>query len=382
MNTKGSRFIFLSLIGAISLAAAAALTVFPALSAEGPIPTPSVPVGEERVGTVTFSDLNLEKYPTISAYLSVTDPAGQPINLVSIGDLAVTEEGKEVSGLTIIEADPVTDPLSVVIAVDISGSMAGAPLEAAKRAAESFIGLLKPGDKAALVTFDQDVYINLGLTDDKDALTKAVRELTYKGDTALYQAIIDSSKILDAAPVGRRIVVILTDGKNDKANSPATDADAIAAAGKARSVVITVGLGGDANRAVLKKIADETGGRAFFAPGPSGLEAIYRLISEQIHSQYRVSFVSPFPARPDGVVLFHTLGVSLFYGGEEITGKKEFLASTNPPVDTMALYDFHKKEKTEKVFSIAFRALSIVAIVLVAAILVVLLVRAARRRRG
>ena len=211
MNTRGSRFIFLSLIGAISLAAAAALTVFPALSAEGPVPTPSVPVGEERVGTVTFSDLNLEKYPTISAYLSVTDPAGQPINLVSIGDLAVTEEGKEVSGLTIIEADPVTDPLSVVIAVDISGSMAGAPLEAAKRAAESFIGLLKPGDKAALVTFDQDVYVNLGLTDDKDALTRAVRELAYKGDTALYQAIIDSSEILDAAPVGRRIVVILTD---------------------------------------------------------------------------------------------------------------------------------------------------------------------------
>ena len=128
MNTKGSRFIFLSLIGAISLAAAAALTVFPALSAEGPVPTPSVPVGEERVGTVTFSDLNLEKYPTISAYLSVTDPAGQPINLVSIGDLAVTEEGTEVSGLTIIEADPVTDPLSVVIAVESRGAWPGRPL--------------------------------------------------------------------------------------------------------------------------------------------------------------------------------------------------------------------------------------------------------------
>ena len=204
MNTKGSRFVFLSLIGIISLAAAATLTVFPALSAEGPIPTPSVPVGEERVGTVTFSDLNLEKYPTISAYLSVTDPAGQPINLVTIGDLAVTEEGKEVSGLTIIEADPVTDPLSVVIAVDISGSMAGTPLEAAKRAAESFIGLLKPGESQP--RRHQDVNVNLGLTDDKDALTKAVRGLAYKGDTALYQAIIDSSKILDAAPVGRRML--------------------------------------------------------------------------------------------------------------------------------------------------------------------------------
>ncbi len=378
MNNKGSRFIFLLPAGAFFLAAAVA--AFPVFSAEEPLPTPSVPVGEERMGTVTFSDLNLENYPTITAYLSVTDPAGQPINLVSIGDLAVTEEGKEVSGLTIIEADPVTDPLSVVIAVDISGSMAGAPLAAAKRAAEAFIGLLKPGDKAALVTFDHDVYVNLGLTDDKDSLIKAVRGLKYKGDTALYQAIIDSAKILGAAPAGRRIAVILTDGKNDKANSPATDTDAIAAAGKARSVVITVGLGGDANRTILKKIADETGGRSFFAPGPSDLEGIYRLISEQIHHQYRISFVSPFPTRPDGVVLFHTLGVSLAYGGEEITGKKEFLASTNPPVDTMVLYDFHKKEKTENLFSIAFWAFSIVAFVLVVAILVILIVRAARER--
>jgi VWFA-related protein len=379
MNNKSSRLIVLSLAGAVFLAAAVA--VLPVLSAEDPVPTPSVPIGEERVGTVTFSDLNLENYPTIAAYLSVTDPAGQPINLVSIRELAVTEEGKDVSGLTIIDADPVTDPLSVVIAVDISGSMAGAPLDAAKRAAESFIGLLKPGDKAALVTFDQDVYVNLGLTDDKDALTKAVRELKYKGDTALYQAVIDSAKILEAAPAGRRIVVILTDGKNDKANSPATDADAIAGAGKASSVVITVGLGPDANRTILQKIADETGGRAFFAPGPSDLESIYRLISDQIHHQYRVSFISPFPTRPDGVVLFHTLGVSLVYGGEKITGKKEFLASTNPPVDTMVLYDFHKKEKTENFFTIAFGALSIVAIALIVAIAVILVVRKARERR-
>lgn len=380
MNKKDSRRGILWLFGAVFLSAVA-LAAFPAVPAEGPLATPSVPVGEERVGKVTFSDLDLEGYPTITAYLSVTDPAGRPINLVSISDLVVTEEGKEVSDLTIIEADPVTDPLSVVIAVDISGSMAGAPIEAAKRAAESFVGLLKPGDKAALVTFDQDIYVKVGLTDNKETLTTAIRAINYQGDTALYQAIVDSAGILDAAPAGRRIVVILTDGKNDKANSPATDADAIAAAGKAGSVVITVGLGGNANRSVLKKIADETGGRAFFAPGPSDLEGIYRLISEQIHHQYRVSFVSPFPTRPDGAVLFHTLGVSLSYGGEKIAGTKEFLASTNPPVDTMVLYDFQKKQKTESFFTIVFWALAIVAFALVAAILAILIVRAARARR-
>ncbi|MBN1573610.1 MAG: VWA domain-containing protein [Deltaproteobacteria bacterium] len=330
---------------------------------------------------MTLSQLNLKDYPTITAYLSITDPDDRPINLIDIKDLTVTEEEKPVGDLKIIEADPVTDPLSVVLAIDISGSMAGKPLEKAKNAAEAFVNLLEVGDKAAIVTFDQDVYQDMPLTDDKTALVNTIRGLKYKGDTALYQAIIDSADVLKDAPDGRRIVIILTDGRNDKANSTSTKEDSVSAAGVGRAVVITVGLGNEINADVLKYIAEETGGRFFFAPKPEDLKEIYELISDQIHAQYRLSFTSPFPERPDRVVLFHTIDVGLRYGGEKISGTREFLASTNPPPNTGILLDYQKKNVAESEWQAILYTLIAIAFVLLVVILLVLILKAVKARK-
>lgn len=356
------------------------LSILPCLSAEK-TSNPSSKSPSSNIGVVTLSQLNLKDYPTITAYLSITDPDDRPINLIDIKDLTVTEEEKPVGDLKIIEADPVTDPLSVVLAIDISGSMAGKPLEKAKNAAEAFVNLLEVGDKAAIVTFDQDVYQDMPLTDDKTALVNTIRGLKYKGDTALYQAIIDSADVLKDAPDGRRIVIILTDGRNDKANSTSTKEDSVSAAGVGRAVVITVGLGNEINADVLKYIAEETGGRFFFAPKPEDLKEIYELISDQIHAQYRLSFTSPFPERPDRVVLFHTIDVGLRYGGEKISGTREFLASTNPPPNTGILLDYQKKNVAESEWQAILYTLIAIAFVLLVVILLVLILKAVKARK-
>jgi len=330
---------------------------------------------------ITFSDFDLSGYPTISLYLSITDHAGRPIDIMNIKNLTVTEEDTPVENLELQPTDPVRDPLAVVLAIDISGSMAGTPLSRAKEAAEVFVELLEPQDKVGLVTFDHNVYVDVPLTDDHDAVIEVIRGLEYKGDTALYQAVIDSSELLSDATEGRRVVVVLTDGKNDKANSPATEMDAVKAANDSRVMVITVGLGKEINSTVLDGIASETGGRFFYAPTPGDLEDVYTLISEQLHSLFLLSFTSPFPQRPDRVVLIHTLAVSLTYAGEEITGSRDFLASTNPPPATGLILEYQEKKRAEEGWKNAFFTLLVVGIVLIVVILLMLIVRAQRRRR-
>jgi hypothetical protein len=180
---------------------------------------------------------------------------------------------------------------------------------------------------------------------------------------------------------GRRVVVVLTDGKNDKANSPATEMDAVTTANDARVMVITVGLGNDINTTVLDGIASETGGRFFYASSPSDLNDVYELISEQLHSLFRLSFTSPFPERPDRVVLIHTLAVSLTHAGEEISGSRDFLASTNPPPATGLIMEYQERKRAEEGWKNAFFTLLAVGIVLIIVILVALIVRAMRKRR-
>jgi len=332
-------------------------------------------------GAITFSDFDLSEYPTISLYLSITDQEGRPVDILNIENLTVIEEDTPVENLELVPTDPVRDPLSVVLAIDISGSMAGTPLARAKEAAEIFVELLKPQDTVGLVTFDHNVSVDVALTDDHDAVIDVIRGLEYKGDTALYQAIIDSSELLSDVGEGRRVVVVLTDGRNDKANSTATEMDAVTAANGARVMVITVGLGSQINSTVLDGIASETGGRFFYAPTPGDLDDVYELISEQLQSLFRLSFTSPFPERPDRVVLIHTLAVSLTYRGEEISGSRDFLASTNPPPATGLIMEYQEKKRMEQGWKNAFFALLAVGGVLIVVILLVLIVRGARKRR-
>jgi len=332
-------------------------------------------------GTITFSDFDLSEYPTISLYLSITDREGRPVDIMNIENLKVSEENAPVEKMELVPTDPVRDPLTVVLAIDISGSMAGTPLARAKEAAEIFVELLEPQDTVGLVTFDHNVFVDVPLTDDHNNVIDVIRGLEYKGDTALYQAIIDSSELLADVQEGRRVVVVLTDGRNDKANSTATEMDAVTAANGARVMVITVGLGNEINTTVLDGIASETGGRFFYAPTPGDLNNVYELISEQLHSLFRLSFTSPFPERPDRVVLIHTLAVSLTYHGEEISGFRDFLASTNPPPATGLIMEYQEKKRIQQGWKNAFSALLVVGVVLIVAILVVLIVRAVRKRR-
>jgi Mg-chelatase subunit ChlD len=114
--------------------------------------------------------------------------------------------------------------MAVVLAIDTSGSMlARSPsgnrsIDAVKEAAAAFISLLSAGDRIALFTFDNETELRLDFTDDHRSAINAVRRIsaTPEAFTRLYDTALAAVKKAAEFPRGRRAVILLTDGRDEK----------------------------------------------------------------------------------------------------------------------------------------------------------------------
>lgn len=195
---------------------------------------------------------------------------------------------------------------SLMLAVDISGSMqtedmivAGRPamrLIAVKKVAADFIAR-REGDRLGLILFGDQAYLQVPLTFDRETvrtlLLEAAIGLAGKG-TAIGDAIGLAVKRLQNQPERNRVVILLTDGANTSGSVDPMKAADLAAAEGVRIYTIGIGddrlpalgplglsrPGRDLDEATLKAIAENTGARYFRARDAGGLQQIYALIDE------------------------------------------------------------------------------------------------------
>ena len=195
-------------------------------------------------------------------------------------------------------------PMTVVLAIDTSGSMDDA-LASAQEAAASFVRRLGTGDRAAVVDFDTRVRVVQPFTTDAAALEAAVRSTVADGSTVLYDAVYASlTELASLSYPGtdtprRHAVVVLSDGQD---TSSRQQLDAILAlADRSNTAIYTVGLGarGECGRLAtyeaefaLRRMANQTGGRAFFPTDMLQLHRIYDEIRRDLASQYTISYAS------------------------------------------------------------------------------------------
>jgi VWFA-related protein len=210
----------------------------------------------------------------------------------------------------------------MVVAIDISGSMKGAPLSKARAAASDFVGRFDANDEVSLVKFDDRIELVQDFTTDKEAVIRAIESLRPRGDTALYDAIAYSVERLQGRQ-GRRAAIVLTDGR-DTASVQYTLKACISEANETGLPILVIGLNSQQfTPEVMEKIAFETGGGYLFAPSPDDLGALYQKIRGQLQNQYRIEFTSLH--RADGAK--HTVAVGLDVGGGRLLwGTKEYSA--------------------------------------------------------
>lgn len=135
------------------------------------------------------------------------------VELVDLGQIVLAEEGVvfDSSEVTIESIGETSVEVGVVLAIDVSGSMEGAPIEAAKAAAINFVNNKRASDSIALVTFGEEVAIRVPFTTNARAVTSAIAGLETQGATAFYDAMIASVRLYEDSPLQPHIIA-LTDG--------------------------------------------------------------------------------------------------------------------------------------------------------------------------
>ncbi len=256
--------------------------VFPVLPGTSPV---------RAQGDIAIEILSVDDsaFPIVRMVITA-DQAGAPMTDLAVRELEVEEGGV---GATPTEVQLATNsnlPLALVIALDVSGSMAeGQTLTRAKSAAISLVNSLSSADVAAVLSFADTVDVQQPFTSDKAALNEAISGLEIDGATALYDAVAESARLAQASGRQRRAVVILTDGRDSGEASQEDRESSLAAAAGASVVFYAVGVGFDTDRSYLEELARRTRGRLFPAFQGADIPAIYTSLAELLRSQLVVT---------------------------------------------------------------------------------------------
>ena len=192
---------------------------------------------------------------------------------------------------------PTREGASIVIAIDTSGSMAGAPIASAHDAARRLVDRLGRSDSLAIVGFAAEPTVLSGFTTDRETTQAALSVVDAVGDTTLYDAVALSSELLQARPDGApRVLVLLSDGQNSGADDGGRDAS-IAQVAADGAIVHAFDLGAQADEAYLGALADATDGSYSGVASEELLGALFELLGEQLSSTWQVEIsVPPLPS--------------------------------------------------------------------------------------
>jgi VWFA-related protein len=277
-------------------------------------------VGVCAQGAVNLSidDLDMSTFPGSRVSVTVRDANGVPIPNLGADKFEVIEDGRASFPPSEVTSHVNPDAvISIVMVIDISGSMEGKPIEEAMRAANALLDQLSPQDRAAIIAFADEVKSldpteledgkELGFTTDKNAVRNVVNFLDTKigWDTPLYDAIYKGVKMAASEPVGKRAVVVMTDGRDERDNAngvPVKDAgslstpdDPINEANRHNIPIFSVGLaglGGKIDTKYLARLAERTGGLYQETPEPEELTPLFEEVANQLKTQYVLHYDS------------------------------------------------------------------------------------------
>jgi len=241
----------------------------------------------------------------VNVVFTVTDKHGKRVTDLKQNDFRFVDDSKPVSELRSFRAEA-NLPLQVGLLIDASSSVR----DRFKFEQESAIEFLnqtvrKRYDLAFVVGFDATPEVTQDFTDDTEKLGHGVRELRPGGGTAMYDALYYAcrDKLLKRPTSGptRRAIILLSDGDDNQ--SHVTREEAIEMAQRADTIVYTIstnvsGSKGSGDK-VLERIADATGGRAFFPFQIRDVANAFAEIQDELRSQYAVSY-KPADFKPDG----------------------------------------------------------------------------------
>lgn len=296
---------------------------------EVPVPSPTPPPKVVPKDEPQDSDdvVRVETNLT-SIFFTAADSNRRFINNLTKEDVRILEDGQPQEIFTFQQNLDL--PLSIAILIDTSRSEERT-LPDEKAAARSFVeAVMRPEkDEAAIVSFTGEVTLEQGFTGNLDRLRRAIDRVEFippsgyigggvvvggtppisdtnqmlAGSTAIWDAIWASSNDLlsIAADNTRRTIILLTDGENTSGQMKIHEA--IERAQKADALIYAIGIGdsyqGEIDEGALRRITEQTGGRAYFPRNERELRNAFAQIQRDLREQYLIAY-SPSNKARDG----------------------------------------------------------------------------------
>lgn len=234
--------------------------------------------------------------------ITVTDASEKYVRGLKPENFKIQEDLKP---QTIVSFGYEETPFAAAILLDLSGSMTY-KMSLARSACARFAAGIRTGDTVAIFSFSESkVKMMQDFTEVKD-VDPIVWDTDPKGETPLYDAIVEASEALGKRPERRRAIVLLSDGADT--HSKATFDKAMKAAQAANVTIYSVNLSDsalgkgqaqDAGAQIIRDFALKTGGRFFPSPGGSKLRDAFELTVDELRNQYTIVY-EPTNEKQDG----------------------------------------------------------------------------------
>ena len=272
------------------------------------------PQSQEDPATAIRLDTQL-----VNVLFSAADKQNRYVNDLTASDVKVLEDGKLQEIFTFKRETDL--PLTMAILVDVSYSVAYVLPQLTDAGARFVNSIIRPTkDKAAIIEFDGEATLVRDLTANAALLRRGLAEIarnapppqthrlpppiitgTRKGGTSIFDSVIATANDLLAKEVGRKTIILFTDGRDTTSFTDRTEA--IEEALRAEVVVYAIGIGDPevdgVDRKALDRLCEPTGGRAFVPKYVEDLDEAFAQLERELRQQYLVAY-EPANAAADG----------------------------------------------------------------------------------
>ena len=186
-------------------------------------------------------------------------------------------------------------PVATGLLVDNSGSMMNKRSEVVV-AAKTFVGASNPKDEIFVLHFNEQLRYGLPqdtpFTGDRLLLATALEGMNLDGKTALYDAIHEGLKHLKTSNLTKKALIVISDGGDNMSQRKSSDVvrEADLSGGLFYAIGIYDPMDGDADPGVLRKLAQNTGGEAYFPKDLREVSGLCETIARDLRSQYMISY--------------------------------------------------------------------------------------------
>jgi len=243
----------------------------------------------------------------VSLNVTVTDTGNRYITDLDDADFSVFEDGVK-QDLSFFNRRQ--QPIALSLLLDSSASMED-KLPMLQSAAVSFVKRLKSNDMAQIIDFDSRVEIRQAFTGNQAELEQAIGRIAAGGSTSLHNALYIALKELrkiqavSEEDVRRQALIVFSDGEDT--SSLISFDEVLDLAKRSETAIYTIALRGADTQSkgfreaefVMRQLAQETGGRAFFPLRAEDLTAVYGQIADELASQYTLGY-TPKNGKRDG----------------------------------------------------------------------------------